>query len=90
MDMIEKMASMIAAAEKLPESYRERGWQIMKKEHPEMADRFKAQARAALTALEQPTDEMVEAGDKALVVGDVGHVLVKKVFPAMIKAAKGD
>ena len=54
---------------------------------------YRRAARAALSALQEPTDAMVEAGGKALIDSRMSDKMLdhqlNAAFTAMIKAAKG-
>lgn len=84
-DMIEKIARAMWEAEKgdgLP-------WEL---KLPTNKARWIARAKAALTALEQPSDEMSNRAAAALFEehGYVSGPMLLEYYSAMIKAARGD
>ena len=94
MDMIEKMARAIFECDylgtfKVDNGELESVWQRESYRRSLAFD----QARAALSALQEPTDAMVEAGGKALIDSRMSDKMLdhqlNAAFTAMIKAAEG-
>lgn len=95
-DMIEKIArAMCDADENIWEYTVDEPCKDSEGFHGSMRDMYLAHAKAALTALEQPSDEMKRAGAQKFYEKfdpniDPGESDFGSVFSAMIKAARGD
>jgi hypothetical protein len=80
-DMIEKMARAIAEVE---DYYQQTA------DADDVWKTYIPHAKAVLSALEDPSEEMVEAGNKSLTWGIVPDDELRAALTAMIKAAKGE
>lgn len=91
-EMVERVARALAAAEfyQFPETdkFIEANWHQFA---PELAERYRIRARAAIAAMREPTEVMVEAGyqPSGFEPSDVGvsHEDASDLYQAMIDAA---
>jgi len=95
MMQIDKLASVLSARDKIPECYRERAWELLCRDHPEMAESYRKDVRTLLQALREPSEGMIEAGtsagisrlhtvDETLTVAEARPLISEAIFTAMI------